>query len=203
MTQSRNDLDALALALFEQALEHPLPERIRFVRAKAAQDEELFKRTMSLLILDSNSSDYLVTGHAIFENHDTDISGMEIGDYRIVELIGKGGMGAVYRAERLRGDFTHDVAIKVIRRGAASDALTERFMRERQILAKMSHPHIARLLGGGTLADDTPYFIMELIDGASITNWVESEKLSTEARLTLFMQACDACLLYTSPSPRD
>ena len=188
----KNKRENEALALFEKAIRRPKAERETFVREAASNDSDLILRTLALLKLDQGSSANMLTGHAVFGENELDLSGNEIGDYRIVNLIGKGGMGAVYRAERLEGDFTHNVAIKVIRRGAASDALIERFLRERQILADLSHPHIASLLGGGKLPDETPYFIMELIDGAPITEWIESENLNLDTRLILFLQACDA-----------
>jgi len=176
--QFDNELDAQALILFERALKRPKLEREAFIAKESRGDTALAQKAISLLRLDLKENAPILTGRALFDENEADLIGTQIGDYEITDLIGKGGMGAVYRAKRRHGDFTHDVAVKVIRRGAASDALIARFMRERQILADMTHPNIARLFAGGTLSDNTPYFIMELIDGAPITDWVESQNLS-------------------------
>ena len=188
--QFDNELDAKALILFERALKRPKLERETFIAKESRGDSALVQKTISLLRLDLKENAPILTGQAVFDEDEADLNGTQIGDYEITALIGKGGMGAVYRAKRRHGDFTHDVAVKVIRRGAASDALIARFMRERQILADMTHPNIARLFAGGTLSDDTPYFIMELIDGAPITDWADAQGLSPSSRLVLFLQAC-------------
>lgn len=115
-----------------------------------------------------------------------------IGAYRITGLIGQGGMGAVYRGERMTGDFDHVAAIKVIRPGALSDALVERFQRERQTLASLSHPGIARLFDGGATEKGDPYIVMEYVDGMPLGTWIETASASKTERTQLFLDICSA-----------
>ncbi|MGA2188602.1 MAG: serine/threonine-protein kinase [Steroidobacteraceae bacterium] len=116
--------------------------------------------------------------------------GTRIGAYRIVELIGRGGMGEVYRAERADGQYEQEVALKLIRQELAEHP--ERFQAERQILAQLEHPGIARLLDGGVSDDGLPYMAIELVRGVSITEWCSSHRSDLAARLRLFMAVCDA-----------
>ena len=115
-----------------------------------------------------------------------------IGAYRILRRIGQGGMGAVYLAERDTGEFKQQVAIKLIKRGMDSEFVVRRFLSERQILAALNHPNIARLLDGGTTADGRPYFVMEYIEGRPITQYADEQQLSTVERLQLFQKVCAA-----------
>lgn len=115
-----------------------------------------------------------------------------IGAYRITGLIGQGGMGAVYRGERAAGDFDHVVAVKVIRPGALSDALIDRFRRERQTLARLSHPNIARLFDGGETAAGEPYIVMEYVEGRPLGAWLEAEAPPLAARIELFLAVAAA-----------
>ena len=97
--------------------------------------------------------------------HESAMIGRRIGAYRLEEEIGRGGMGAVYRAARVDGEFDQTVAVKLIKRGMDTDMILRRFRRERQILASLNHPNIAYFLGGGSTEDGLPYFVMEYIDG--------------------------------------
>src|SRR5262249_19941660 len=115
-----------------------------------------------------------------------------IGAYQIVEEIGHGGMGEVYRAVRADGQYTKEVAIKLVRSGFESGSLAERFRNERQILASLDHPNIARLLDGGTTKDAVPYLVMELITGVPIDQYCDDHSLSVSDRLELFRQVCAA-----------
>jgi serine/threonine-protein kinase len=115
-----------------------------------------------------------------------------VGPYRIIGLIGRGGMGAVYRASRDAGDFDLDVAIKIIKPGLLSDQLAVRLAAERQVLAGMNHPNIARLFDGGTLPDGAPYIIMELIDGRSADRWANAVGADTRRRVELVITAARA-----------
>jgi eukaryotic-like serine/threonine-protein kinase len=117
--------------------------------------------------------------------------GRRIGVYRIVEKIGHGGMGEVYRAVRADGQYTMEVAIKLVRGGFDGDSLAERFRNERQILASLEHPNIARLLDGGS-DDGVPYLVMELIEGTRIDSYCDERRLSVTDRLHLFRQICAA-----------
>jgi non-specific serine/threonine protein kinase/serine/threonine-protein kinase len=115
-----------------------------------------------------------------------------IGPYRLVREIGHGGMGAVYLAVRDDDAFQKRVAVKVLRRGMDTDAIISRFRNERQILAGLDHPNIARLIDGGSTADGLPYFVMEYVDGAPIDEYADAQHLDTTARLDLFQQVCAA-----------
>jgi len=121
-----------------------------------------------------------------------DRSGEPVGVYRLLRRIGRGGMGEVYLAERVAGDFEQRVAIKLLKRGMDSEALLARFGRERRILAQLQHPNIARLLDGGLALDGTPYFSMELVDGSSIVDHAREHALDPRQRAQLLLQAADA-----------
>jgi tetratricopeptide (TPR) repeat protein len=115
-----------------------------------------------------------------------------VGPWRLVEEIGRGGMGTVWRAGRADGAFEKDVAIKLVSRGLDTDAVLRRFQQERQILASLNHPHITALLDGGTTADGRPYFVMEYVDGQPISTYCSERSLPVRERLGLFCAACDA-----------
>lgn len=119
-------------------------------------------------------------------------AGERIGAYRVVREIGRGGMGAVYLAERADGQFQKHVAIKVLKRGTDTEEILRRFQVERQIVAQLDHPNIARLLDAETTDDGLPYFIMELAEGVPITQFVERAKLDLKERLQLFLKICSA-----------
>jgi serine/threonine protein kinase len=105
-----------------------------------------------------------------------------IGSYEITAMIGEGGMGSVYRAARADQQYKKQVAIKVVKRGLDTPFALARFRSERQILANLEHPNIARLLDGGTTDAGLPYVVMELVDGMPIDEYCESHKLSIEER---------------------
>lgn len=114
-----------------------------------------------------------------------------IGAYRTVERIGRGGMGTVFLAERADGQFEQRVALKLLRRGVESEEAIARFLAERRILARLEHPHIARLLDGGVTEDGMPFFVMELVEGTPITAWCDERRLPVEERLELFATVGD------------
>jgi eukaryotic-like serine/threonine-protein kinase len=118
--------------------------------------------------------------------------GSRVGPYRIVERIGEGGMGAVYRAVRADDQYQKQVAIKLIHSGKDSTHIVSRFKNERQILASLDHPNIARLLDGGTTDYGVPYFVMELIEGQPIDEYCDRHGLTIRERLSVFLQVCAA-----------
>lgn len=118
--------------------------------------------------------------------------GHRVGPYRIVEHVGEGGMGAVYRAVRADDQYQKQVAIKLIHGGQDSAYIVSRFRNERQILASLEHPNIARLLDGGTTDDGAPYFVMELIEGQPIDEYCDRRRLTIRERLRVFLQVCAA-----------
>jgi serine/threonine-protein kinase len=115
-----------------------------------------------------------------------------IGPYRLLRELGRGGMGVVHLAERADGAYEHRVAIKLIQGHLTSDEAHRRFVTERQILARLDHPSIARLLDGGTTEDGTPYLVMEHVDGQPIDHYCKDRQLDIDARLRLFLQVCEA-----------
>ena len=115
-----------------------------------------------------------------------------IGPYRLVELLGRGGMGEVFLAERVDGQFEQHVALKLLKRGMDSEEILRRFLRERQILARLEHPSIARLLDGGVAGDGRPYFVMERVIGQPITDWCRERDAPLEKRLLLIAECADA-----------
>jgi eukaryotic-like serine/threonine-protein kinase len=118
--------------------------------------------------------------------------GRQIGVYRLEREIGRGGMGAVYLAERVDGEFNQTVAIKLIKRGMDTDTILKRFRRERQILAALNHTNIAYFLGGGSTAEGLPYYVMEYIDGKPLYEFCDEHHLSIRDRLMIFRQICSA-----------
>jgi len=121
-----------------------------------------------------------------------DMSGTMVGAYRLMRLLGRGGMGEVYLGERTDGRFEQHVAVKLVKRGMDSREILGRFARERRILGRLQHPAIARLLDAGETSDGRPYFIMEAIEGQPIATYCRTRELSVGERVSLFTVCCDA-----------
>jgi eukaryotic-like serine/threonine-protein kinase len=189
LTGSDPTLERRVLDLFQVLLELPAGERVAWVEAHSDVDSALRARLMAMLAGDRLAN--LRTGGAGDMIDDVPLP-ERIGAYRITGLIGQGGMGAVYRGERMTGDFDHVAAIKVVRPGALSDALVERFQRERQTLASLSHPGIARLFDGGATDQGDPYIVMEYVDGVPLGAWIETPAASKAERTRLFLDVCAA-----------
>jgi eukaryotic-like serine/threonine-protein kinase len=119
-------------------------------------------------------------------------AGRRLGPYELRSAIGAGGMGEVYRASRADAEYQQQVAIKLVRAGLDIAYISARLRAERQILATLDHPNIARLLDGGTTADGVPYLVMELIEGVPIDRYCEEQRLDVPARLKLFIDVCSA-----------
>ena len=115
-----------------------------------------------------------------------------VGPYRLGRELGHGGMGVVYLAERADGHFEQRVALKLIKRGRDSDEIQRRFLNERQVLARLNHPHIAKLLDGGVTAEGQPWFAMEYVDGEPLNRYCEERELGLDERLALFGDVCEA-----------
>jgi eukaryotic-like serine/threonine-protein kinase len=189
-------------ALLEEALDRPSGERHAFVVSRCAGDEELCAAVLGLLRAHDNSGEFLEGSAAeiaapLFSSEAEEISGSHlvagrIGPFRIVRELGHGGMGAVFLAERDDGQFRQRVALKLVRGGILSPYLVKRFREERQILATLEHPGIARLVDGGITGAGVPWFAMEYVDGEPIDRACERLHLELESRLALFMQVCEA-----------
>jgi serine/threonine protein kinase len=119
-------------------------------------------------------------------------AGKLLGAYEIVGKIADGGMGAVYRARRADGQYQQEVALKIVRVDLATESAAARFKNERQILASLDHPNIAKILDGGTTSEGVPYFVMDLIEGLPITAYCDAQKLSVDERLKVFRAVCAA-----------
>ena len=180
-----------ALDIFDLALDRPDQDRAATLHALCAGDPALIQRVQRLLAAQTDAHLMRTTPPAP-QPGETHAHPAQIGPYRLVEPIGEGGMGAVFRAERTLGGFAQTVAIKLIRGGLFSAAAAERFAQERTILASLHHPHITRLFDGGTTEDNQSYIVMELVDGAPITEHATAAGLNLPARLALFRQVCDA-----------
>jgi len=119
-------------------------------------------------------------------------AGVRLGPYRVGEQVGEGGMGDVFRAERADGAYTQTIALKVVKRGMDTAAVLRRFAAERQILARLEHPGIARLLDGGATSDGRPWLAMEFVEGAPLTTYARDRALDLDARLALFESVAEA-----------
>ncbi|GAB5536936.1 MAG: hypothetical protein Rubg2KO_31850 [Rubricoccaceae bacterium] len=184
--------------LFEQALDRPKDEQSAWLRAQCGDDPDLYHEVEALLEGDTNQ-------HTLFEGRVADLltpsdfnaalvtsrAGDRVGPWELADRIGEGGMGAVYRAHRA-DDFEQTAALKLIKPGMDSEAVVARFQAERQILARLQHPGIARLLDGGLTDERRPYFAMELVDGQPITSYCDDRQLGVADRLRLFVQVCEA-----------
>ncbi|HEY7547426.1 MAG TPA: protein kinase, partial [Blastocatellia bacterium] len=191
---------------FQRALDLTDEEREDYLAEACADDDNLSKRVRELLDAYQNAGDFIETpalsdlcaqGNTVplespVQYTPASMVGQRVGAYRIVREIGRGGMGAVYLAERADDTFQMRAAIKLIKRGMDTDFILRRFRNERQILASLDHPNIARLLDGGTTDDGLPYFVMEYIEGQPIGQYLDSMRLSVRERLQLFQRVCAA-----------
>ena len=184
-------IDREALALLPLAFDQPSEERMVWLETRCASNTALLNRVRALLGNEKPNSALFRTGAAVDELSRF-IPPDRIGAYRITNTIGEGGMGAVFEGVRDQDNFQLRVAIKIIRPGILSPSLIERFERERQTLATLNHPNIARLYDGGQLEDGSPYMIMEFIEGMPITQWAQASHLSVFDRLWLFSDLCRA-----------
>ena len=191
--------DAAGWSRIEAALDEllALPQAQRAeALARLAGDDAAMRAELEGLLAETRAADSLLDRPAIAawqpepQPEGSLAPGARLGAWRIAGLIGRGGMGEVYRAERADGQFEQQVALKLIRRDAAGEP--RRFTAERQILARLEHPGIARLLDGGVAEDGRPYMVMELVAGGSITEWCRGHESTLEQRLRLFMAVCEA-----------
>jgi tetratricopeptide (TPR) repeat protein len=184
--------------LFERVVELASEERTRFLVDACGDDDALKDELQALLAADAHAVDEefwqrsALHNQVIAEQGTKSAVGEIIGTYRLVELIGKGGMGAVYRAVRVDAEFEKCVAVKLIDAIFYSSDVIAQFRAERQILANLDHANIARLLDGGARADGLPYLIMEYVEGISPYDYCRDNNLTTTQRLLLFQQICSA-----------
>jgi eukaryotic-like serine/threonine-protein kinase len=184
-----------AQALFFDALDQPQADREAWLLRACAEEQEVLTLVQSMLSKDAVAGEQSVVPVAqiLAEAEQPDLKiGEELGPYRIVSFLGAGGMGQVFRAERVDGVVKQEVAIKLLRHHASAAELRRRFAIERRILARLSHPGIARFLDAGADIAGRPYVAMELIIGMPITAFARQNRLDLRARLQLFAQVLDA-----------
>ncbi len=181
-------------ALFDTAQGLPVAHRAAFLARECGDDPALRDEVLSLLAADAS-------GHTLLDGNALDAApalaapvhpGQQIGPYRIVATLGEGGMGIVYLAERCDGQFEQRVALKIARLGLLSPEHVRRFQAERQILARLEHPGIARLLDGGVTEQGLPWFSLEYVEGLPIDQWCARHEVDVTRRLELFLAVCDA-----------
>lgn len=182
------------MQILGEAIEHEAQSRDAWIETACAGDEALRAEVGRLLSRQKPAAQFLEESPLVVaaESNGRSLIGQRIGLYKIISEIGRGGMGAVYLAERDDQQFTRRVAVKLIKRGMDTDFVVQRFRNERQILANLDHPHIARLLDGGATEADLPYFIMEYVEGEPIIKYANANNLSTAERLRLFRPVCSA-----------
>lgn len=183
--------DQLVLEIFREALDTSPGERDSFISQRCGDDTELLQRVTALLQRVEQQEDPESPPAAEAPSPDP-LLGTFLGPFRIIEGVGRGGMGVVYRGRREGSDFTQDVALKLIRRGFDFDDIRARFLRERRILARLDHPKLTRLIDGGVTADGRPWFALEFVRGQSITHWCDERNLGVRARVRLFIDVCAA-----------
>jgi serine/threonine protein kinase/tetratricopeptide (TPR) repeat protein len=185
--------------LLVAALDRPAGDRGRYLEETCRGDEGLRREVEALLDAHHRAGDFLETPilleagpKAVQIEVRKELENRSVGPYRLLEPIGRGGMGIVYRASRSDRTFEKTVAIKLVKRGMDTEEIVRRFEKERRILAGLDHPNIARVLDGGTTEDGLPYLVMEYVDGLPILEFCDARRLSTADRLRLFLEVCSA-----------
>ncbi|MEM8557164.1 MAG: serine/threonine-protein kinase [Bacteroidota bacterium] len=186
-------------ALLLDALDRPEAERHAFLDAACADDLTLVPEVERLLVAhaEAERTDRFEVGAAemmpaaLERATDSPTAPQEVGPYRLVREVGRGGMGTVWLAERADGLFEQRVAVKLLRTGVLGPDAERRFAAERRILASLDHPHIARLLDGGVTDAGQPYLVMEYIEGQPLTTYARTKQLRLDERLALFRTVCE------------
>lgn len=195
-----SDIDMLrrrTLEIFEQIVDLPAADRTARLDALCAGDDVVRARVEAMLKADTGEDATfpvlaLSTMAGVAEAEAGHLLGRVFGAWRVVSVLGRGGMGAVYAVERADGAYAQLAALKLIRTAADSPAARERFLRERQLLAGLQHPNIATLLDGGFSDEGDPYFVMERVDGIPIDQWCDARRLDLRQRVQLFAQVLAA-----------
>jgi eukaryotic-like serine/threonine-protein kinase len=184
--------------LLEAALELPAAERAAFLAQSCNGDEALRQEVLSLLAGSEQADDFFETpplddvAEVLRHKASAFAPGQQIGPYRILRELGRGGMGLVFLAVRADDAYQKQVAIKLVSPSPLQPELLRRFRRERQILADLEHPNIARLLDGGTTEQGWPYVVMEYVEGVPLTHYCRERQLALGERLRLFLDVCAA-----------
>ncbi|HRQ63322.1 MAG TPA: serine/threonine-protein kinase [Xanthomonadaceae bacterium] len=180
-------------ALFQDALERPSGDRRSFLDQACDDEQALIDEVWSLLqAAEADSTGFLLRPPAPSPPLDPATLGLERG-WRVIRELARGGMGVVYLAERGDGAYVQQVALKLLQPSILPDQESIlRLKLERQILARLNHPHIARLLDGGTTVTGMPYLVMEYVEGERLDTWCDTHALSVKARVELFIKVCEA-----------
>lgn len=192
--------EARALRLFDRYAEMDAPARSAGLEALKQEDPDLHEALSALLAADSWARPLdrapVAAVAAIMQARSSTIQderiGRSVGPWRIVGVIGQGGMGTVYRVERADGQYEQTAALKYVRVDVSSEKLVEAFREERNVLASLNHPDIVPLLDGGVDETGQPWFVMQHVEGEPIDQWCNSRKLAIRDRIALFVQACDS-----------
>lgn len=180
-----------AFVLFDEVVDLPAQERTRRIAEVREEDAELAAELEDLLRADAVSNVAVDVSAVARVDPDLDFTG-DFGRWRTLEPLGRGGMGMVWAAERADGQFDQRAALKVLPRALDTPAMRRRFFAERQILARLEHPGIARLLDGGVTPDASPFLVMERVDGEPITDFCDARRLEVAERIEVFLGACEA-----------
>ena len=182
--------------ILDVVLELPPEERQGFLDQACAEDAGLRSEVEAILAGSEAPVFFETPAYAfadqLIQTQESRFDGDIVGPYRLGRELGHGGMGVVYLAERADGHFEQCVALKLIKRGRDSDEILRRFLNERQVLARLNHPHIAKLLDGGVTAAGQPWFAMEHVDGMPLNRYCEEHNLEIDERLALFADVCEA-----------
>jgi serine/threonine protein kinase/tetratricopeptide (TPR) repeat protein len=184
-------------SLFEELIDVGADERAARLDRACGDDKEMRASVEALLKSDAGREDALLhvigaAAESLLDDHRDRLIGTRIGPYRVVSILGHGGMSIVYRGERDDSQYQQTVAIKILQNAILHPRLRSRLHSERHILATLDHPSIARLIDSGDLEDGTPYLVMEHVDGESIDTYCDSRTLFVRERLELFVQVCAA-----------
>ena len=183
-------------AVFEEALALAAPHRASFLERVCGSDAALRSEVEAMLAAEAPERalaiERLVSDADGLAGAPDPFLGMRLGPWRIVDVVGRGGMGMVYLAERADGQYEQRVAIKIVGPGTPADPRTRRFQAERRILARLSHPNIARLLDAGFTPEGSAYLVMEYVAGRPVTAYCDAQRSSIDERLRLFRVVCDA-----------
>jgi len=180
--------------LYEEAETRPPSQRLAYLNQACPDDEEMRREIEAMLDLTVDSESIIIgpVAEAARLSFPAAQEGERIGSWRLIRPLGEGGMGTVYLAERDDQSFQKQAALKLLRSGLASEDLRTRFRSERQILATLEHPNIARLLDGGETADGRPWVVIELVEGQTLTEYCRLRLLNLEQRVRLMLAVCDA-----------
>lgn len=185
-------------AMLDAVLEIAPADRSDFLNDKCGDDENLRLQVKKLLATMEKAEDFLEASpvesvfRAFEEESSENLIGRQIGVYRLIRLIGQGGMGSVFLASRIDKEFRKEVAVKIVSSLWHSDEIKDNFRRERQILARLEHENIARLLDGGTTEEGIPFLVMEYVEGLPVTKYCKTKIFSVKEKLLLFLRICEA-----------